>query len=78
MFDTEQKSRVFFASEHKSLRCSEIKKCVRPQAMPPIDASLGGRAYPAVGPPPNCTRTRESIQLPSSPVIESARSFRNF
>ena len=77
MFDTEQKSRTLFASEHWSLRCWEIKKCVRPQAMPPIDASLGGRVYPVVGLPPNCTRTCESIQLPSSPAIESARCFRN-
>jgi hypothetical protein len=48
-----------------------------PGPMPPIVASLGGRVYPVVGPPPNCTRTCESIRLPSSPAIESARCFRN-
>ena len=48
-----------------------------PGPMPPIVASLGGRVYPVVGPPPNCTKTCESNRLPSSPAIESARCFRN-
>jgi outer membrane protein TolC len=40
-------------------------------------SALHGRVYPVVGPPPNCTKICESIRLPSSPAIESARCFRN-
>src|ERR1700722_3757303 len=46
------------------------------RSMRPINASLGGRVYPVVG-PPNCTRTCDAIQLPRSPAIESARCFRS-